>query len=162
MQIGDAGDPLSVCIGVTRIKDQTGLFVYRPFDAAPFQKGAKSGRELLLRQWHGENIDWAALRAKYREERPCNECKEQKPAAGFTRGKWKRSDGARVSRNASNVMRARGSHGNAWHATHVDAARFRRHTTVPGVCQQGARFVNMQRLQRQEADRMLSKMDLAA
>eukprot|EP00435_Cladocopium_sp_Y103_P002999 s593_g1.t1 len=96
MQIGEAGDPLTVYIAATRVKDRTGLFIYRPFEAAPFQKGVKVGRDLLLRQWRGEAIDWAALRAKYREERLCSECKEQKPAAAYTTGQWKRTDAARV------------------------------------------------------------------
>eukprot|EP00435_Cladocopium_sp_Y103_P022987 s1345_g5.t1 len=96
MQIGEAVDPLTVYIAATRVKDRTGLFIYRPFEAAPFQKGVKVGRDPLLRQWRGEAIDWAALRAKYREERPCSECKEQKPAAGYTTGQWKRTDAARV------------------------------------------------------------------
>ena len=40
-------------------------------------------------------MDWAGLRAKYREERQCAECKEQKPAAGYTPGRWKRTDAAK-------------------------------------------------------------------
>ena len=44
MHIGDAGDPLAAYIALTRVKDRRGLFVYRPFAAAPFQKGAKIGR----------------------------------------------------------------------------------------------------------------------
>ena len=98
MQIGDAGDPLAVYIALTRVKDRYGLFVYRPFAAAPFQKGAKIGRELLLRFWGGEQMDWSFLRAKYRDEKLCNECKEQKPVGAFTPGRWKRTDEARVCR----------------------------------------------------------------
>ena len=69
MHIGEAGDPLTAYIALTRVQDRHGLFVYRPFPAAPFQKGAKVGRELLLRFWGGEKMDWSALRAKYRDER---------------------------------------------------------------------------------------------
>ena len=47
MHIGEAGDPLTACIALTRVLDRHGLFVYRPFPAAPFQKGPKVGRELL-------------------------------------------------------------------------------------------------------------------
>ena len=64
--------------------------------AAPFQKGAKVGRKLLLRFWGGEKMDWSALRAKYRDERECKECNESKPASAFTAGRWKRQDAARV------------------------------------------------------------------
>ena len=53
MHIGEAGDPLTAYIALTRVQDRHGLFAYRPFSAAPFQKGAKVGRELLLRFWGG-------------------------------------------------------------------------------------------------------------
>ena len=96
MHIGGAGDPLTAYIALTRVQDRHGLFVYRPFPAAPFQKGAKVGRELLLRFWGGEKMDWSALRAKYRDERECKECNESKPASAFTAGRWKRQDAARV------------------------------------------------------------------
>ena len=98
MHIGEAGDPLAAYTALTRVKDRQGLFVYRPFAAAPFQKGAKIGRELLLRLWGGEQMDWSYLRAKYRGERQCWECREQKPVGAFTPGRWKRSDEARVCR----------------------------------------------------------------
>ena len=96
MHIGEAGDPFTAYIALTRVQDRHGLFVYRPFPAAPFQKGAKVGRELLLRFWGGEKMDWSALRAKYRDERQCKECNEAKPASAFTAGRWKRADAARV------------------------------------------------------------------
>ena len=60
MHIGEAGDPLTAYIALmrlTRVLDRHGLFVYRPFPAAPFQKGPKVGRELLLRFWAGEKMD---------------------------------------------------------------------------------------------------------
>eukprot|EP00435_Cladocopium_sp_Y103_P075251 s10_g55.t1 len=96
MHIGEAGDPLTAYIALTRVRDRHGLFVYRPFPATPFQKGAKVGRELLLRFWSGEDLDWSALRAKYRDERHCKECNESKPASAFTAGRWKRADAGRV------------------------------------------------------------------
>ena len=95
MHIVEAGDPLTAYIALTRVQDRHGLFVYRPFPAAPFQKVAKV-RELLLRFWGGEKMDWSALRAKYRDERQCKECNESKPASAFTAGRWKRADAARV------------------------------------------------------------------
>ena len=96
MHIGEAGDPLTAYIAITRVQDRHGLFVYRPFPAAPFQKGAKVGRALLLRFWAGEEMDWSALRKKYRDEKQCQECKESKPTSAFTAGRWKREDAARV------------------------------------------------------------------
>ena len=98
MAIGDAGDPLTAYIALTRVKDRHGLFIYRPFAAAPFQKGAKFGRELLLRFWAGEKLDWSALRAKYRDEKECKECNESKPASAFTASRWKRADQSMVCR----------------------------------------------------------------
>ena len=95
MHIVEAGGPLTAYIALTRVQDRHGLFVYRPFPAAPFQKVAKV-RELLLRFWGGEKMDWSALRAKYRDERQCKECNESKPASAFTAGRWKRADAARV------------------------------------------------------------------
>ena len=44
MHIGEAGDPLTAYIALMRVRDRHSLFVYRPFPAAPFQKGAKVGR----------------------------------------------------------------------------------------------------------------------
>ena len=67
MHIGEAGDPLTAYIAITRVQDRHGLFVYRPFPAAPFQKGEKVGRALLLRFWAGEEMDWSALRKKMKE-----------------------------------------------------------------------------------------------
>ena len=98
MHIGEAGDPLTAYIALTRVRDRHGLFVYRPFEASPYQKGAKVGRDLLLRWWSGEKLDWAALRAKYRDERECSDCHESKPTSAFTAGRWKRTDAARVCR----------------------------------------------------------------
>ena len=73
MQIGEGGDPLTAYIAVTRVKDRHGLHIYRPFEAAPYQKGRSIGRALLLQAWRGESIDWATLRARYREEEVCSE-----------------------------------------------------------------------------------------
>ena len=62
MHIGEAGDPLTAYIAMTRVQDRHGSFVYIPFPAAPFQKGEKVGRALLLRFWAGEEMDWSASR----------------------------------------------------------------------------------------------------
>ena len=98
MQIGEGGDPLTAYIAVTRVKDRHGLHIYRPFDAAPYQKGRSVGRALLLQAWRGESIDWATLRMRHREEEVCRECHESKPRSGYSAGQWKRDADARVCR----------------------------------------------------------------
>ena len=110
MHIGDAGDPLTAYIALTRVQDRHGLFVYRPFPAAPFQKGAKVGWELLLRFWGGEKMDWSALRAKYRDERECKECNESRLADGNAQMRREYAKNAFVG-----TLRRR-CRGNAWHA----------------------------------------------
>ena len=62
------------------------------------QLTAASGRELLLRHLRGTKIDWAALLAKYREERVCSGCSEKKTQQAYTGGQWKRLDRDRVCR----------------------------------------------------------------
>ena len=63
MHIGDTGDPLTAYIAFLRVQDRHGLFVYRPFPAAPFQKGAKVGKELRLRgRQEGSNQRQRAVR----------------------------------------------------------------------------------------------------
>ena len=111
MCIGDAGDPLTAYIALTRIQDRESLYVYRAFPPEPFQKGAKLGRELLLRHWGGEKMDWQALRAQYREERMCKECHESKPLSAFTAGRWKRTDAAQVCKEC---VRRHTENGQPW------------------------------------------------
>lgn len=81
MHIGEAGDPLTAYM--TCFQDRHGLFVHRTFPAAPFQKGAKVGRKLLIlllrlfRFWDGEKMDWSTVQAKYRDERQCQNVMNQ-------------------------------------------------------------------------------------
>ena len=98
MQLGEGGDPMTAYIAVTRVRDREGLYIYRPFDASPYQKGCSVGRALLLQTWRGDCIDWATLRTRYREEAACSECRERKPKSGYTAGQWKREAAARVCR----------------------------------------------------------------
>ena len=98
MQIGEGGDPMTAYIAVTRVRDREGLYIYRPFDASPYQKGCSVGRALLLQTWRGDCIDWATVRRRYREEEACSECRERKPKSGYTAGQWKREAAARVCR----------------------------------------------------------------
>ena len=89
------------------------MFVYRPFPAAPFQKGAKVGRELLLRFWGGEKMDWSALRAKYRDERQCKECNSRLHSRLVDGNEQMRRE---YARNACVGTLRRSSRGNAWSA----------------------------------------------
>ena len=99
--VGLGGNPFTAYVAFTRVQGRAQLFIYRAFDAAPFQKGIGLGRDLLLRQLRGERIDWKALLAKYCEERTCGACAERKPANAFTAGQWKRSDADRVCRECA-------------------------------------------------------------
>lgn len=88
--LGPGGNPFTAYVAFTRVQGRNKLLLFRPFDAAPFQKGVGLGRDLLLRQLRGDRIDWKALLAKYCEERPCANCCELKQACTFACGQWKR------------------------------------------------------------------------
>ena len=94
--IGPNGNPFTAYVALTRVLDRWGLLIFRPFDPRPFQKGVPLGREMLLRVWQQEHIDWESIRAKYLEERPCAECRERKNNKAYSAGQWKRPDDARV------------------------------------------------------------------
>ena len=96
--IGPMGNPFTVYVAITRVQGRGKLLIFRPFDAAPFQKGIGLGRDLLLRHLRGDAINWQALLAKYCEERVCSTCAERKQSTAFTPGQWKRSDTDRVCR----------------------------------------------------------------
>ena len=107
--VGLGGNPFTAYVAFTRVKGREMLFIYRPFDAAPFQKGIGLGRDLLLRQLRGDRIDWKALLAKYCEERACSTCAERKPNTGFKAGQWRRNDGDRVCRECVKSYAAAGT-----------------------------------------------------
>ena len=80
-------------------------------------------------------MDWSGLRAKYRDEKLCSECKEQKPVDAFTPGRWKRTDDARVCRECRD-MPTHCNHGTAWLATPgKKKVRLWRSTRAHNVCQ---------------------------
>eukprot|EP00438_Fugacium_kawagutii_P023485 Skav201494 [mRNA] locus=scaffold1154:7077:8669:+ [translate_table: standard] len=106
--LGYAANPFTAFVAVTRVKGREYLLIYRPFEAAPFQKGVGLGRELLLRHLRQEHIDWKALLAKYCEERPCANCHERKNSDAYTFGQWKRDDSSRVCRECSRRHAAEG------------------------------------------------------
>ena len=99
--IGPMGNPFTVYVAITRVQGREKLLIFRPFDAAPFQKGIGLGRDLLLRHLRGDAINWQALLAKYCEERVCSTCAERKQSTAFTSGQWKRSDTDRVCRECT-------------------------------------------------------------
>ena len=96
LAIGQHGDPLTAYVAVTRVTGRNNLAILRPFDASPFQKGQRLGRDLLLRAWRGEQLDWEHLRQKCLEEKTCAECYAAKRKTEFSVGQWKRSDGRRI------------------------------------------------------------------
>ena len=82
-------DPIAAYIGMTRSRTRQKILIYRPFPLAPFQAGLPLGRQLLLDVWKQEPVDWDALRKKYLDERPCQECGEMKRKDAFTKAQWK-------------------------------------------------------------------------
>ena len=90
IQPGD--DPLTCYVAVTRVERRERLLIFRPFALAPFQREDDVGRNLLLRVWRGEAIDWERIRQEYIIEKPCSECRERKEPRGYTAGQWKRED----------------------------------------------------------------------
>ena len=99
--LGPGASPFTAYVAFTRVAGRDFLLILRPFAAAPFQKGAGLGRELLLRHLRGEQINWKALLAKYCEERPCSTCGERRQSCAFTAGQWKRDDKDRVCRECT-------------------------------------------------------------
>ena len=101
LQIGINGNPLTSYVALTRVQNRHRLLIYRPFAAAPFQRGIGPGRDLLLRTWRHENIDWTAIREKHLQEKACGECRERKGIKAYTGGQWKRADEARVCKECT-------------------------------------------------------------
>ena len=99
--ISNVASVFTTYVAATRVTGRDKLLIMRPFPASPFQKGNSIGRELLLRVWRGDQVDWEALRAKYLEERLCGECGENKGKAAFTVGQWNRRDGPRACRECT-------------------------------------------------------------
>ena len=100
-QIGANGNPFTSYVAITRVKDRQHLLIYRPFDAKPFQRGIGLGRDLLLRVWRQENVDWDAIRQAHIEEKPCSECFERKGTKAYTTGQWKRGDRDRICKECT-------------------------------------------------------------
>ena len=82
-------DPIAAYIGMTRCRTRQKILIYRPFPLAHFQEGLPLGRQLLLDVWKQDPVDWDALRKKYLDERPCQECGEMKRKDAFTKAQWK-------------------------------------------------------------------------
>ena len=89
-------DPLTCYVAVTRVEGRERLLIFRPFALAPFQRGEDVGRNLLLRVWRGEAIDWKRTRQEYIIEKPCSECRERKEPRGYTARQWKQEETSRV------------------------------------------------------------------
>ena len=52
-------------LAITRVEGRERLLIFRPLALAPFQRGGDLGRNLLLRVWREEAIDWEQIRAEY-------------------------------------------------------------------------------------------------
>ena len=101
-------DPIAGYIGMTRSRTRQKVLIYRPFPLAPFQVGLPLGRQLLLDVWRQEPVDWDALRKKYLDERPCQECREMKRKDAFTKAQWKQ-DTYRVCKECTAQKREAGT-----------------------------------------------------
>ena len=99
--ISSVASVFTTYVAATRVTGRDKLLIMRPFPASPFQKGNSIGRELLLRVWRGDHVDWEALRAKYLEERLCGDCSENKGKGAFTVGQWQRGNADRVCRECT-------------------------------------------------------------
>ena len=99
-------DPLAAYVGLTRCRRRQK--VLRPFPLAPFQQGLPLGRQLLLDVWKQEPVDWDALRKKYLDERPCQECGEMKRKDALTKAQWKQ-DTYRVCKECTAQKREAGT-----------------------------------------------------
>ena len=93
---------------MTRSRTRQKVLIYRPFPLAPFQVGLPLGRQLLLDVWKQESVDWDALRKKYLDERPCQECGEMKRKDAFTKAQWKQ-DTYRVCKECTTQKREAGT-----------------------------------------------------
>ena len=101
-------DPIAAYIGMTRCRTRQKILIYRPFPLAPFQEGLPLGRQLLLDVWKQLPVDWDALRKKYLDERPCQECGEMKRKDAFTKAQWKQ-DTYRVCKECTTQKREAGT-----------------------------------------------------
>ena len=99
MKKGD--NPLTSYVAMTRVEGRQKLGIFRPFDLEPFQRGDDFGRNLLLRVWRGEVIDWEAIRKKYLLEKECVECLQRKGRCAYTAGRWKREDASGVCKECT-------------------------------------------------------------
>ena len=99
MKKGD--NPLTSYVAMTRVEGRQKLGIFRPFDLEPFQRGDDFGRNLFLRVWRGEVIDWEAIRKKYLIEKECVECLQQKGRCAYTAGRWKREDASGVCKECT-------------------------------------------------------------
>ena len=106
--ISSVASVFTTYVAATRVTGREKLLIMRPFPASPFQKGNGIGRELLLRVWRGDGVDWEALRAKYLEERSCSECADNKGKTAFMVGQWRRGDADRVCRECTARHRDKG------------------------------------------------------
>eukprot|EP00438_Fugacium_kawagutii_P006753 Skav200266 [mRNA] locus=scaffold4437:38715:48406:+ [translate_table: standard] len=132
-------DTIAAYVGMTRCRVRDKVLIYRPFPLAPFQQGVPLGRQLLLDVWRQEPINWEALKAKYIEEKLCNECGERKRKTAFTIAQWRNVSHA-VCKECTEKKREAGipfrcTQCGVWHAeTHFSVQQRNPRVTASRVC----------------------------
>ena len=77
---------------MTRVTRRDKLLIYRPFSRDLFSRGGREGPSLLLRHLRGEQLDWAAIEAKYTPRERCSECNYVYCKEHFQTLQWNRKD----------------------------------------------------------------------
>ena len=63
---GSSSDISKSYMAITRVEDRKHLLIFRPFPLEIFQQGQRQGKELLLKVWRREHIDWKAIEQELR------------------------------------------------------------------------------------------------
>ena len=109
LSYGTVSNALTAYIAITRVKSREDLLILRPFEAAAFQQGDTSFRNLLLQHWQRHDLDWGRIVQRYVRTKTCSECHAERLKAAFTAGQWKQLDGTAVCRECTKTYRERGT-----------------------------------------------------
>ena len=61
---GSSSDISKSYMATTRVEDRKHLLMFRPFPLDDVQQGQRQGKELLLKVWRREHIDWKEIEQK--------------------------------------------------------------------------------------------------
>ena len=92
LNIGGSSSTMSSYVALTRVEKREDLLIYRPFPLELFNRGQKSGMDLLLRVWRGEDINWRAIEEEFMPSKLCPQCGYMKKLQAYTGTEWKRVD----------------------------------------------------------------------